>query len=499
MTLTTRPSGAGPQHGLLVPVLFSQDGPADAVAVSAWHLALSNLIGQEVPHDLLALWLFPERGGAVLLAPEELGRDRVAVAPPDPFVSQHQLFELEERIRSAGYRSVVAVPIRHAARDLGLALFAHLQPGRYGAEQALQLHALMRHVVPTFAGLAAAPPLALAAGPAVEVTPQNVAECVARAAAEGRNGPEVLRLVSGVVQALVPHERVDVAVPGLMPSAWALLSGAPDGRRWGESTSDVSQTVTGLVARASGDGTILVGDLRALGLTWPAYRDTRALHRVHAVLGVRLSVSGADDAWLLLGGAAPDLYREADREVLHAVAPVLALRVHGLRAALEAEVARAQAASLQAGHSRAARLAAALAGTAHWGDAVGFFVQDVRESLGYHEVRFALRLGAGTYVDVPAGDLRPLASLPGRMIVGSPLEPVFAGGAPFLVQGERGADLAVPLRVAGRVVGVLELMGGAPGSAGHPVTAAQLFADLMAPHLELVRRGALGARVEVRA
>ena len=78
------------------------------VAVTAWHLALSNLIGVDVPHDLLALWLFPERGGVVLLAPHELGRDNLELSPPDPFVSQHDLFLLEERIRHAGYRSVLA-------------------------------------------------------------------------------------------------------------------------------------------------------------------------------------------------------------------------------------------------------------------------------------------------------------------------------------------------------------------------------------------------------
>ena len=75
------------------------------VAVTAWHLALSNLIGVDVPHDLLALWLFPERGGVVLLAPHELGRDNLELAAPNPFVSQHDLFLLEERIRHAGYRS----------------------------------------------------------------------------------------------------------------------------------------------------------------------------------------------------------------------------------------------------------------------------------------------------------------------------------------------------------------------------------------------------------
>ena len=493
MEPTTGLPSTSAHRGLFVPVLRTEDGPPDVVAVTAWHLALSNLIGVEVPHDLLALWLFPERGGVVLLAPHELGRDNLELAPPSPFISQHDLFLLEERIRQAGYRSVLAVPIRIAERDLGLAVFAHLQSAKFGAVEAMRLTAMMRQAVPTFRALAAAPPLAFAAGPAANVTATNAPEAVARAAAEGETGAEVLRLVSGVLQVLVPHDRIEVAVAGASNGAWALLSGSPEGKRWGESTGEVSQTVTGFIARAAEDGTIAVGDLRVLGLSWPSYRESRSNGRVHALIGVRLSVAGSEDAWLLLGGAAPDIYRAVDREVLKSIAPVMALRVQGLRAALTAEVARSQAASTQVSQSRAARIASSLAGTAHWGEAVTWFVKDLRESLGYRGAQFILRFGEGRFVIVPAGDVKPLSSLPSSEIDGSGLEALFEGIAPFMVAGEHGSDLLVPLRVAGRVIGALELLGGTLVASGHPVTAAQLFADLIAPHLELVRRSAIEA------
>ncbi|HKP27896.1 MAG TPA: hypothetical protein VJU15_00740, partial [Gemmatimonadales bacterium] len=437
------------------------------MAVTAWHLALSNLIGVEVPHDLLALWVFPERGGVVLLAPQELGKDKLDLVAANPFVSQHDLFLLEERIRHAGYRSVLAVPIRVTERDLGLAVFAHLQSAKFGAVEAMRLTAMMRQAVPTFRTLSAAPPLAFAAGPAANVTAANAPEAVARAAAEGENGPEVLRLVSGVLQVLVPHDRVEVALPGATNGTWALLSGSPDGKRWGESTGEVSQTITGFIARAAEDATIAIGDLRALGLSWPAYRETRSNGRIHALIGVKLSVAGSEDSWLLLGGAAPDIYRAVDREVLKTIAPVMALRVQGLRAGLSAEVARSHAASSQMSQSRAARIASSLAGTAHWGDAVTCFVKDVRESLGYQDARFILRFGDGRLVIVPAGDLRPLSSLPSSEIDGSGLESLFEGIAPFMVAGETGSDLLVPLRVAGRVVGALELIDGTMVASGH--------------------------------
>ena len=251
--------------------------------------------------------------------------------------------------------------------------------------------------------------------------------------------------------------------------------------------------MTGFVARAAEDDTISIGDLRVLGLSWPAYRETRSNGRVHALIGVRLSVAGTEDAWLLIGGAAPDIYRAVDRDVLKSIAPVMALRVQGLRAALSAEVARSQAASAQVSQSRAARIAASLAGTAHWGEAVAWFVKDIRESLGYQDAQFILRFGEGQFVIVPAGDLRPLSALPSSEIDGSGLEALFEGSAPFMVAGETGSDLLVPLRVAGRVIGALELQGATPVASGHPVTAAQLFADLIAPHLELVRRAAVEA------
>jgi hypothetical protein len=173
----------------------------------------------------------------------------------------------------------------------------------------------------------------------------------------------------------------------------------------------------------------------------------------------------------------------------------VALRVQALRAQLDAEVTRAQAQAVSAAQARATRIAAALSGTAHWGEAVSLVARDVRESLGYREVRFALRLGDDRFVRIEAGDLRPISTLTTEPLESTDLATVLSGLAAFLVHGEGGSDLAVPLRVAGRVVGALELLGGAPGATGHPVTAAQLVADLLAPHLELMRRSALPSPV----
>lgn len=480
---------------VLVPVPPLVDGPPDAAGVAAWHLALSNFLADEIPHSLLALWLFPRNGGVLLLAPSELAADQVEIPAPHPRLAQHQLFAIEERIRNAGYRSAIAIPIRSGERDLGLSLFADLQPGRYGVKQAIHLHEVLRGLVSTFAALALSPPMV--ALPPTEPQADPPAEpfqtLVARSASEARTGSELLRLVSAALQPVIPHDRLEVAVAGSQPRHWALLSGLPEQHRWGDSSESASQAIESLVELADDTGTILVPDLRPIAL-WPAHTSTRATHRVRAVLGTRLVVAGAPEAWFLLGGAAEGMYRHPDVEALHLVAPIIALRVDGLRQALRAEVGQAQVRGIQASQPRVARLVLMLSNTRHWGEASQAFGVEVTQALGFEACQFILRLGDDRVVTVAPGGMHPLQDLPSESLSLSPLAPVIEGSALFLVTGPDGRDLAVPLMVAGRPIGAMLLQGGNQGSAGHQVTAAQQMAGIIASHLELLRRGALSSR-----
>lgn len=480
--------------GVLVPVPPLVDGPPDAAGVAAWHLALSNFLAGEVPHSLLAFWLFPKAGGVLLLAPTELAADQVEIPEPSPRLAQHQLFAIEERVRAAGYLSAIAIPIRSGERDLGLSLFADLEPGRYGVEQAIHLHEVLRELVPTFSALAASPPTALSATglPAAEPD-EAIQTLVARAAAEARTGAEVLRLVSAALQAVIPHDRIEIAVQGTPANRWALLSTAPEHHRWGDSPEAAAQAIEALVDLADEAGIILVPDLRPVA-PWPAHAATRATQRVRAVLGTRLTVAGGAEAWLFLGGPAAGMFRHPDVEALRLVAPIIALRVDGLRQALTAEVGQAQLAALQASQPRVARLVTLLATTRHWGEASQAFADEVTRALGFAECSFVLRLGDDRVVTVRPGGFHPLTDLPTEALTLSPLAPVIEGTALFLVTGPDGRDLAVPMLLAGRPVGAMVLRGGHPGSAGHPVTAAQQFANVIASHLELLRRTALPGR-----
>src|SRR5918995_4512153 len=100
----------------LVPILRLDQGVGDADALATWHQALSNALAADVPHDLLALWLYPQAGGVVLLGPEALAQDDLSVPLPSPQLQPDQLVILEEIVRDAGYRSAASFPIRFGRR-----------------------------------------------------------------------------------------------------------------------------------------------------------------------------------------------------------------------------------------------------------------------------------------------------------------------------------------------------------------------------------------------
>src|SRR4051794_7300519 len=86
-----RPAAAEP----LIPLLSVEDGLGDPVALATWHEALSDALRLDIPHDLLALWLFPNEGGVVLLGPEALAQDRLDIPAPSPYLHIAELIGLE--------------------------------------------------------------------------------------------------------------------------------------------------------------------------------------------------------------------------------------------------------------------------------------------------------------------------------------------------------------------------------------------------------------------
>lgn len=499
-THSRSPSGGG--RDFLLPVLPAGSGPTDPVAIATWHLAVSDAIGGELRHDLLALWLFPDAGGVVLLGPASLAQDRVEVERPETFLRQDQLLALEDRVRLAGYASVIATPIRDQHRDLGMMLLAALAAGRFGPIQAIRLFEILRQFSAPFRRLAERVHADSSAVVLPRATdPEALLLTVVRTASEARSGSELVTRLSAALQGLLPHDSLEIAVRDA--GGWQLLGRERPGRRWGaggarEGASGSIRGMESLVERLGSQGTLTVADVATErgGLAWPVRAEDSGGPRIHAILALALPDHGEPLGYLLIGSAATDLYRPADEALVHPLAEVVAARVAVIQARGEVEHLRRTVTALEGPGGAIARAVRLLAATPHFGTATEGIAAILRELTGCRECRFMLRLGATEAVEVRPGEARPLLDLPLVPVQGTGFAPVLRGEAPLLlIPAGVEEQLIVPLRLAGRPFGVMILTGSAGGRLALVTLAAQQVADTLAPHLELVRReaGAEGA------
>lgn len=502
MTDRSRPTplGSRGRGDLLLPVLAPARGPLDPVAIATWHLALSDTIRTDLPHELLGLWLFPSTGGVVLLGPAALVEDALPVTRPKPFLTQEQLLAIEERVRRAGYQSVIAAPIRGPGQDLGLMLLAALAPGQYGPIQAMRLFDLLRELVGLFGQLAEQAPT-----DAGELAPRSsddlasLVAAVARIAAEAPTANGLLGGLSAALHGTMPHDELLVLVP------------APDGKRWqsfgGDETGGSRRRPTGgdhgrfvapaelapLLGRLRNQPVVAVADLSGErdGLAWPVLSGCREVPRLRAMIAAALASAGELAGILMMGSVARDLYRPPDETRLRAVAGVIGPAVAALVARGEAAVLRRTVAALEGPGEILARVVRRLATVANLGTAIQEAATLVQECTGASGCRFALRLGPDDAVILAPGETRPLLDLPLATIEGAPFAPVLRGEVPLLLRPAGDSEeLILPLRIAGRPFGALILTGEAGGRLAGVTLAAQQLADAVAPHLELARREA---------
>lgn len=483
----------------LIPVLAVESVAPDPVAVSTWHVALSGTVGIEVGHDLLALWLFPSHGGVVLLGPGDLAQDQVPVPEPAPRLLQDQLFQLEEVLRHAKYESAIAVPVPGPKRDVGVLLLGRFRRGAYGPAQALWLRRLAHHLGPTLTALA---DVMAAVGTHAAVEPTMTREALpdhlARAVTEATSGPDLVARASGILYPLLPHDRLEILVPGSSEGAFAPLSGHLPRRRWSLGAGAV-EPFAALVARFETEPTLLVEDLTEgeVNPGWTGGDGSGPSLPIHSIVGARLVVAGELAGYLLVGSVARDTYRAEDEETVLFAARLLGPRVVALRLAAAAQRPSREP---DAGGPALMRAAEALAGTPHLGEALARFAEELAEVLPHSRLRYHVRWGDDEVVEVDPGSLRPLADLPKL--------PADAFAAPEVLRGQRpwsgcatedGEALVVGLEVAGRPVGTLTVEGARFESARQAAATARQFANLLAPHLELLRRGAAVAAPGSRA
>jgi hypothetical protein len=486
----------------LVPLLPLEGSAPDPVAIATWHLALGSAIAVEVPHDLFALWLYPDSGGVLLLGPEALAHDRIQIPLPDPHLLQDQFYQMEEILRRAKYPAAIAVPVRHGDRDVAVMLLGSFTRGAFGARQALALRRLAARLAETLAELAKAMPSAAPhATLEPDMTTEALPECMARAVGEAASGPDLVRRVSGVLYPLLPHDRLEILALGATENAFVALSGGAPRRRWSAGGGSIDPFAA-IVSRFGAAPTLLIDDFTEIQseVDWSVGSGPPPALPARAVLGARMEIGGRVVGYLLLGSVAGDAYRPEDEETLALAALLVAPRALGFRLSAEAEGLRARDEVVESPALVLVRAAEGLATTGHLGEALSRFTAELAESLPHDGIRLHLRWGEDEVIEVDPEAPRPFADIPSMPVDGFEGAPVLRDERQWMILAvDGGEEVVVPLRVAGRTIGTLGVRGKFFATPRAAATIVEQFANVLAPHLELLRRGAAvsgpGARV----
>lgn len=493
----------------LIPILHPHTRMQDLDTLRAWYEAIADVLRLELPVDLLAMWLFDADGTPMLLEPEALAADHLEIPPADPLINQPALQLIEDRIRRAGYGSVLFQPIRHGGQDVGLVLMAAFPPYVYGrrAEQ------LMLVAADTMAPMLARvtrgddAPARRSAGHALDESVEPAPE-VRRAEGDlvasladaigGAGTPRDLMLaLSFSLQHVIPHDAYELLIPDTAGEQYYRLGLHGHGALWGD---------PGLVRpRAELDPAALFGEQDGYlvedaeqhpGLGLPVLVTVRGAETPpRSLIGVRLRVVERVTGYLLLGAAGPGLYQQEDLALLDRIGALLAPRIESLVLAWQYSVLRSQFDLLRHVPMHLARVAELLATTAFLGEGSRIFVQQAGALLPLGALEFAVRLSDEQRIAVVRpGVTTPLADLPQEPIDGTGVAQVVRGELPYLLETDHEETgpvsvLVVPLRAGGKVFGAMALTVAGEGAFSRTDMAlAQQLADLAAPHLDLARR-----------
>lgn len=477
----------------LVPLLRVEQALSDPEALATWHAALSNALSADIPIDLLGLWLYPLDGGAVLLGPEALAQDSLVVPLPTPQVQPGQLAILEATIRRAGYGSVAGVPIRSGRRDVGLLLAAELQPSRYGDAELMTLELVAQRLAPMLGRLARQWGTNAGAEPRVARIAALV-DAVAFAGTQAGTPQLYVAELGRALEPLLPHDGLELLLSDAEGTRVYRLGEHAGGPLWTDPSIEIGREYLDLEALFGEDDRMLITDTYQES-RWPRGYFTAqepAGVELRALVGARVRGPRGLIAYLLAGSVSADLYDEEDAALLARVAGLIAAQVSVLVSS--APPAPAPPPPAEPEPPNALDAAELLATGAEFAETTLRVADLAARFLPFDAMHFALRLSEGDRVVLlEPGERRALPDLPLVPVGGTTLAAVLQGEIPhsfLLVHGE--ARLIVPLRVAGRVHGALVL------TAQHPavlrevhVRPAQQLADVVAAHLELLRRTAL--------
>ena len=443
-----------------------------------------------------------------MLGPPELAEDDLAVPLPSPHLKPEQLALVEEIVLDAGYGSATCLPIRFGKRDVALLLVADLQPGRYGPAERVLLQCVAQRVAPMLGRIARQWAPVEGSSSRQQERIAGLLEAVAQA---NRDASTPQRFLAGVARGLaplLPHDHVELLVPDASGEQYLRLGEHAGGPLWTDPSLIISREHLDIAGIFDSRTKLLVSDTYE-DARWPRGFLTASESNgadVRSIVGVRMGLGGASLAYLLAGSIGPELYGADDVELLVLLAGLVAPQVEGfLRSAepprpFDCAQGRPAAPTPVSRPARDAsaellfRIASLLATTSDPAAATRLIAEEGSGLLPFDKLTFALRLTEGDRVILlEPGERRALPDLPLVPVTGTALARVLQGQAPHAFAQARGESrLIVPLRVAGRVHGALVFSAAPPAAlAESDLDPAQRLADIVAAHLELLRRAAM--------
>lgn len=478
-------------EGPLVPLLRPGEDPADEVTRATWHEALSVSLASEIPHDLFGFWLYPAGGGSVLLGPEALAADNLAVPEP-PSVGREQLALLEDIVRDAGYQSTTCVVATDDGMDAGLLMFAALLPDVHGPRERAAAQLAADALAVTLGRLARR--WRANESPRPERTARETLELIgdtAALAADARSPRDLSDRLSAALAGAIAHERLELLVPGTSNEQWYRLGQHPGGPLWGDPDLVVPRAQVDLAGLFADSPSIMFEGVPGDPVAMPPVAGSAAMR---SVAGVRLEIAGRLVGALLLGSSEDQRYSDEDLALLACLAPAVASRVDAFVLAGHLQVLRSHAAAQRSAPSRLSRMLEALASVKDPVEALQRVQSEAAGILDFDEMTIALRLGDEARVAmIRPGERRPLGDLPQVAPGETPLGRVLRGEAGVLIVDEPDrTSLISALRFQGRITGAIILSIPQEGMfGGGDEDWARQFADALAPWLEVLRREAI--------
>jgi hypothetical protein len=485
----------------LVPILRA-DAQVDPVALTTWHQALSNTLSVEVPHDLMALWLYPSQGGVALVGPAELAADDLPVPLPSPHLTSEQISGIEKIVLTAGYGSVTCLPIRFGRRDVALLLVADLQSERYGAAERVLLQCVAQRVAPMLGRIARQWVPAESSSSRQQERIAGLLQAVSVANRESASPQRFLAAISRALTPMLPHDHIELLVSTPAADEYFRLGEHPGGALWMDPSLTISRQHLDIAAIFDNQPELLVPDTYE-DARWPRGFLTAAEaggSDIRAVVGAGLSFGGGSVGYLLVGSVGPEIYGDDDVELLALLAGLVSPQVGGflrVTKTISAPVPEPQKVTAQPRDGSAEalfRIAAALASTSDPAAATRLIAEEGAALLPFTELTVALKLTeAERVVLLQPGERRRLHELPLVPVTGTALARVLRGEMPHaLSQARAESRLIVPLQVAGRCHGALVFSARSPAELNDShLDAAQRLANIVAAHFELLRRSAL--------